>query len=79
LGALFLLLNVLVGVMSFTIQWTGSFGPATTHRDSPIEAIRFAIEMLGKGFDNVVIVDVDRDGKAYTPAEFSVFYKDTRK
>jgi hypothetical protein len=35
--------------------------------------------MLGKGFDNVVIVDVDRDGKAYTPAEFSAFYKDTRK
>jgi hypothetical protein len=48
----------------------GAFGPATTHRDTPIEAIRFAIEMLGKGFDDVVIVDVDRDGKAYTPAEF---------
>jgi hypothetical protein len=65
--------------MAFTIQWTGSLGPATTTRDNPIEAIRFAIEMLGKGFSDVVIVDLDRGGKAYTPSEFAMFYKDTKK
>ena len=36
----------------------------------PIEAIRFAIEMLGKGFDSVVIVDL---------AQFAKFYKETKK
>jgi hypothetical protein len=65
--------------MPFAIQWTGSVGPAGTHRDNPIEAIRFAIEMLGKGFENVVIVDLAQSSKAYTPAEFAMFYKDTKK
>jgi hypothetical protein len=65
--------------MPFAIQWTGSLGPATTHRDNPVEAIRFAIEMLGKGFDGVVIVDPAQDGKAYTPSEFAKFYKETKK
>jgi hypothetical protein len=65
--------------MPFTIQWTGSFGPATTQRDTPVEAIRFAIEMLGKGFTDVVIVDPDEDDKAYAPAEFAQFYKDTKR
>ena len=45
----------------------------------PIEAIRFAIEMLGKGFDSVVIVDLAQGGKAYTPSEFAKFYKETKK
>jgi hypothetical protein len=44
-----------------------------------MEAIRFAIEMLGKGLSDVVIVDVDRGGKAYAPSEFAMFYKDTKK
>jgi hypothetical protein len=64
--------------MLFAIQWTGSFGPAATQRDNPIEAIRFAIEMLGKGFDSVVIVDLAQGGKAYTPSEFAKFYKETK-
>lgn len=35
--------------------------------------------MLGKVYGDVTIVDPDRDRKAYTPAEFAQFYKDTRK
>jgi hypothetical protein len=34
--------------MRFEIQWTGHQGAAMTHRDTAAEAIRFAIEMLGK-------------------------------
>jgi hypothetical protein len=49
------------------------------HRGTPIEAVRFAIEMLGKGFSDVVIVDLDDGGKVYAPAEFSVFYQNTRR
>jgi hypothetical protein len=45
----------------------------------PIEAIRFAIDMLAKGYSDVVIVDLDQDGKVYTPAELSTFYKDARE
>ncbi len=65
--------------MSFAIQWTGPIGPATTHRNSPIEALRYALEMLGKGYADVVIVDLAENGKAYAPAEFREFYLDTRK
>jgi hypothetical protein len=64
--------------MPFTIQWTGSLGPATTSRDSPIEAIRFAVDLLGKAYSDVVIVDSNQNGKTYTPAEFAMFYKDAR-
>jgi hypothetical protein len=65
--------------MPFAIQWTGSLGPGTIQRDDPIEAIRFAAEMLGKGYSDVVIVDLDQSGKAYTPAEFATFYKDAKE
>ena len=41
-------------------RWTGPIGPATTHRNSPIEALRYALEMLGKGYADVVIVDLTR-------------------
>jgi hypothetical protein len=54
-------------------------GPATTHRNSPIDALRYATEMLGKGYADVVIVDLAENGKAYAPAEFREFYLDTRK
>jgi hypothetical protein len=54
-------------------QWTGSIGLATTNQDSPIEAIRFATEMLGKGYGDVVIVDLQQGGKAYTPGAFATF------
>jgi hypothetical protein len=42
--------------MPFAVQWTGHLGPATAHRATAVEAIRFAIEMLGKGFADVLIV-----------------------
>jgi 3-oxoacyl-(acyl-carrier-protein) synthase len=59
--------------MPFTIQWTGPPGLATTTRASPIEAIKIAVDMLGKGYIDVVIVDRTQGGKAYTPAEFATF------
>ena len=65
--------------MPFAIQWTGPLGPATTRRDSPIEALGYAIEMLGKGYADVVIIALTENGKAYAPAEFREFYLDTRK
>ncbi len=49
-------------------------GPATPHRHSPAEALRYAIEMVGKGYADVVIVDLADNGKAYAPAEFREFY-----
>jgi hypothetical protein len=56
--------------MRFEIQWTGHQGAAMTHRDTPVEAVKFAIEILGRGFSDVVIVDLREGGKTYTPAEF---------
>jgi hypothetical protein len=37
------------------------------------------MEMLGKGYADVVIVDLAENGKAYAPAKFREFYLDTRK
>ena len=65
--------------MTFEIQWTGHQGAAMTHRDTSAEAIRFAIEMLGKDFTDVVIVDLANGGKTYTPAEFARLYKDANQ
>ena len=65
--------------MPFAIQWTGPLGPAATHRDTAVAAIRFAIDMLGKGYADVVIVDSADDGKAYAPPQFAQFYKNARR
>jgi hypothetical protein len=54
-------------------------GPATTHRHGPVEALRFAIEMIGKGYRDVVIVDTTNNGKQYNVAEFRQLYVDTKK
>lgn len=67
-----------MATMPFEIQWTGRQGPSMTHRATPAEAVRFAIEMLGKGFSDVVVVDLDDGGKTYAPAEFAQFYKTAR-
>ena len=64
------------GAMTFEIQWTGHHGAAMTHRDTPVEAIRVAIEMRGKDFTDVVIVDLANSGKTYAPTEFARLYKD---
>jgi hypothetical protein len=64
--------------MPFAIQWTGPLGPAATHRDTAV-AIRFAIDMLGKGYADVVIVDSADDCKAYAPPQFAQFYKNARR
>ena len=64
--------------MSFTILWTAPTGPATTHRNEPIEAIRYAIQMLAKGYADVMIVDPSKGEKAYSPTEFAQFYSDTK-
>ena len=64
--------------MFFTILWTAPTGPATTRRNNPIEAIRCAIQMLAKGYADVVIVDPSKGEKAYSPTEFAQFYTDTK-
>jgi hypothetical protein len=65
--------------MPFAIQWTGPAGPTMTHRNNPIDALRYAIEMLGKGYADVVIIDLAENGKAYAPAEFREFYLDAKE
>jgi hypothetical protein len=65
--------------MTFEIQWRGHQGAAMTHRDTPVEAIRFAIEMLGKDFTDVVIVDLAHGRRTYTTAEFVRLYKDVKR
>jgi hypothetical protein len=50
-----------------------------THRDTPIEAVRFATEMLGKGLSDVVIIDLDDGGKTYASAEFVRLYKNAKR
>jgi hypothetical protein len=50
-----------------------------THRDTPADAVKFAVELLGKGFADVVIVDLDDGGKVYAPAEFARFYTNARR
>ena len=65
--------------MPFEIQWTGSAGPETTRRKSPADAIRYAAQMFGKGFTDVVIVDLAEGGKAYSLADFRQFYLDHGK
>jgi 3-oxoacyl-(acyl-carrier-protein) synthase len=64
--------------MAFAIQSTGPTGPATTQLDTPVEALTYAVEMLEKGYADVVIVDLSEDGKAYAPAEFRDLYLEGR-
>jgi hypothetical protein len=54
-------------------------GTAMTHRDSPIAALRYAGEMLGKGYADVIIVDLAEHGKAYAPADFREFYLNAKE
>jgi hypothetical protein len=49
-------------------------GPASTRRKDPVDALKYAVEMLGKGYADVVIVDLAEDGKAYAPADFRDLY-----
>ena len=48
--------------------------PASTQRKNPVKALRYAMQMLGKGYADIVIVDLAEDGKAYAPAEFAPFF-----
>jgi hypothetical protein len=60
--------------MPFAIQWTGIAGPTTTQRDTALEALKYATELLGKGRRDVVIIDLAEGGKAYAPEDFAQFY-----
>jgi hypothetical protein len=64
--------------MAFEIQWTSPSGPASTKRKDAVDALRFAMEMLGKGYADVVIVNLAENGKAYAPAEFRDLYSEGR-
>jgi hypothetical protein len=54
------------------------------HRDrllpskDPVDALSYAMQMLAKGYADVVIVDLAEDGSAFAPAEFREFYVDTK-
>jgi hypothetical protein len=63
----------------FAIQWTGLTGPTSTRRDTAIEALEYATELLGKDRSGVVIIDLAENGKAYAPADFAQFYLDHGK
>jgi len=65
--------------MPFSIQWTGPTGPTSTRRDTAIEALEYATELLGKGRADVVIRDLAECGKGYEPADFAQFYLDHGK
>ena len=65
--------------MAFAIQWTGPQGPASTRRKDPVDALRYAVEMLGKGYVDVVIVDLAENGQPYAPADFRDLYLDKNK
>ena len=39
--------------MAFAIQWTGPQGLASTRRKDPVDALKYAVEMLGKGYAEV--------------------------
>jgi hypothetical protein len=66
--------------MFFTILWTAPTGPATNMRTGPIEAVQCAIQMLGKGYADVMIavVDPSKGDRAYGPTEFAQFYLEYR-
>jgi hypothetical protein len=64
--------------MFFTILGTAPTGPAASHRYDAIEAVKCAIQMLAKGYADVVIVDSSNGDKAYTPTEFAQFYADAK-
>ena len=64
--------------MAFEIQWTGSTGPASTRRKDPVDALKYAVEMLEKGYADVVIVDLAQNGQVYAPADFRDLYLDKK-
>ena len=58
--------------MAFAIQWTGSQGLASTRRKDPVDALKYAIEMLGKGYADVVIVDLAEKAKRMRRPIFAI-------
>jgi hypothetical protein len=64
--------------MPFKIQWTGPVGPDSTRRKSAVDAVRYAVLMFGRGYTDVVIVDLSEDSKAYSLADFRQFYLDAK-
>jgi hypothetical protein len=65
--------------MPFAIQWIGITGPTSTQRDTALEALKYATELVGQGRANVVIIDLTEGGKAYAPNDFAQFYLDHGK
>jgi hypothetical protein len=64
-------------VMPYIISFSNPAGAASVRRDTPKEALNHALELAGKGFQNVTILD--ENGKAYAIADFAKFFADTRK
>jgi hypothetical protein len=49
--------------MAFAIQWTGPIGTASTQHKDQVDALRYAMQMLGKGYADLVIVDLPKTAK----------------
>jgi hypothetical protein len=64
--------------MPFEIQWTGPMGPESTRRKSAVDALRYAVQMFGRGYTDVVIVDLSEDCKAHSLADFRQSYLDAK-
>ena len=65
---------------TFIISWSTSTGGAATIRlHTPVEALSKALLLLVQGFEDVVIFDDRGKGTAYTPADFGIFFGDTRE
>jgi hypothetical protein len=59
---------------AFRHSVAGPLGPASTQRDEARRALNYAMQLLGKGYSEVVIVDLAEGGQAYAPADFARFY-----
>jgi hypothetical protein len=65
--------------MPFVIQWQGPQGLASTQRSEARDALNYAMQMLGKGYSEVLIVDLSKGGQAYAPNEFARLYLDRNR
>jgi hypothetical protein len=65
--------------MPFEIQWTSPVGLESTRRKSAVDAVRYAVQMFGRGYTAVVIVDLAENSKAYSLADFRQFYLDAKR
>jgi hypothetical protein len=52
-------------------------GTSINSAQKPVDALRYAVQMFGRGYTDVVIVDLSEDGKAYSLADFIWMQEDS--